>query len=896
MTWTKRWYRRLRTLLGRDAVERELDEEVAFHIEMEAEKLRREGLSPEEARRRAGVAFGGVQHAKEAVRDARWLPWAPGLSLDLRLGARMLAKSPGLTLVGGFGLAVAIGVSAGAFALVNSIFFPEVPLAEGDRIVSIVNRDPLRTVYDKRVLHDFGIWQRELRSVVDLGAFRTVQRNLVARSGVEAIPVAEMSASGFRVARIAPLLGRTLVEEDERIGAPPVAVIGERVWETRFGRNADVIGTAIRIGEVPHTIVGVMPEEFAFPVNHSWWVPLRVDPGAWPRSTGPTLDVFARLAPGATHEEAQAELSVLGRRLAAAESGPLEGALESRVMPYTDVFTNSADDDPQLKGMMRLVVGLLLVLVAMNVAVLVYARTVNRTAEIALRTALGATRRRIVTQLFAEALVLSLLAGVAGLGLVAVGLRWLDNWMKSNGDPPFWIEVGLTPGIVIHALVLSILGAAIVGLFPAFRATRDVRVTIGSAASTSEARLGGTWTALIVVQVAAALAILPPTLGALFKTIQSASRSMQGLGVPAGELLSAVFTLEADDDPALVSEDPEKAAMARAERTRVIVTRLRDRLAEEPAVAGTAVSNAMPWSGGKDRFEIEGEARDAKAAMVFYVAPGWFEVLDVDVLAGRGFMAADPPAPSDLARSVIVNRSFVRDVMGGGSAVGRRVRVASSGAEPQPWREIVGVVEDFPAGVSVPGTPTARMYFPVAVGASYMDTLTIRVRGTTAEEFAPKLRAIAASVDPRLQLDEVAPLDVIFHNETKAMGQIALGLAVFAASVLLLSAAGIHALVSFTVNKRRREIGIRAALGADARRILTGVLAHAARQIAIGVAIGLSLAVLLDRASGGELMGGTALIAIPVAAAVAIVGGLLAAVGPARRALRVNPTEAIRAE
>ena len=216
--------------------------------------------------------------------------------------------------------------------------------------------------------------------------------------------------------------------------------------------------------------------------------------------------------------------------------------------------------------------------------------------------------------------------------------------------------------------------------------------------------------------------------------------------------------------------------------------------------------------------------------------------------------------------------------------------------EEQPWLEVVGVVEDFPAGLKIPGHSSARIYHPAPAGAPYMDTLTVRLRAAGAAGLAPKLRRIAATVDPMMQVSSIATLEALYEEEMRTFGRVALGLALAAGSVLLLSAAGIHALVSFTVNKRHREIGIRAALGANPRRILTSVLAQASGQIAIGVGVGLAVALLADRASGGVLMSGTNLVLVPAAGSFAILVGLLAAAGPARRALRVEPTEAIRAE
>ena len=797
-SWTRRWARRLRTLLRRRAVERELDEELAFHLEMETEKLRRAGLSEEEARRRARLAFGGVEGAKEGVRDERWLAWAPRFTLDLRLGARMLAKAPGLAVVGGLGMAVAVALSAGFFAVFNSYFFPDLPLHEGDRVVSLVNRDPRLQYNDRRVMHDFVVWRRELRSFADLGAFRTVQRNLIAATGdVEPIDVAEMTAAGFAVARVAPLFGRTLLEADERPGAPPVLVIGEDVWRDRFDGDPGVIGRTMRLGKVEHTIVGVMPEGFAFPVYHRYWVALRVDPDAYPPGSGPRLHVFGRLAPGATHEGAQAELSLLGRRLAATRPGTPAARLEPLVVPYTDIVTQaSAEDELGTYRILRFTIVLLLVVVAMNVGVLVYARTMNRSTEIAVRTALGATRRRIVAQLFAEAFVLSSAAALLGLGMVAVGLRWLDAFLASFGTP-FWIDGGLSAGTVLHALSLSVLGAVIVGLFPALRATRELRATIGSAGAGSQARLGRTWTALIVVQVAVAVAILPP---ALLKSVELTTQSMRPAAFPAREFLSATVVVEPEVDDGGGGAGPQQADAARAERTRATLDRLLARLEEEPAVAGVALAAGKPWGGGRDAVEVEGAGRSAKVYLID-VGDGWLELLGVRVLAGRSFVAADATdtvsaggldSPTTRSagppRAVIVNRSFVDELLGGGPATGRRVRYQSDD-EPQPWLEIVGVVEDFPAGLKIPGHSSARMYHPAPAGAPYVDTLTVRLRGAEAAGFAPKLRRIAAAVDPMMQLTSIGTLDALYEEEMRTFGRVALGLAIAVGSVLLLSAA-----------------------------------------------------------------------------------------------------------
>jgi putative ABC transport system permease protein len=278
------------------------------------------------------------------------------------------------------------------------------------------------------------------------------------------------------------------------------------------------------------------------------------------------------------------------------------------------------------------------------------------------------------------------------------------------------------------------------------------------------------------------------------------------------------------------------------------------------------------------------------------VDTGYFGLFGVRVLAGRGFGAADATI-REIDRPVIVNRSFVTELLGGGDPIGRRVRYPGDGDGVNPWHTIVGVVEDFPADIKSPEERSVRAMYHLAMPGEWDEAmLMIRLRGQTPEAFAPTLRRTAMSIDPMLQLSGTKALYASYREDTRAAALLALVIALITGSVLLLSAAGIHALMSFTVTQRRREIGIRSALGASARRILASVLARAMRQLAVGVGVGLTMAVGLDLAAGGELMGGTGLLLVPGTAAFMLVVGLLAAAGPARRGLRVQPTEALRAE
>lgn len=890
MSWLNALGTRLRLVLARRAAESRMDDEFRFHLEMETEKNIRAGMRPDEARRQAALAFGGVQEHREQMRDERGAAWLSGLSLDLKLGLRMLGKAPGLAIVGGLGMALATAIGAGSFAVFNSYFWPDLPLDEGDRVVAIIDWDPRLRDNDKRVGYQFGVWRRELRSIVDLGAFRSSGRNLLSPSGEsEPIVAAEMTASGFRLARVAPFLGRPLLEDDERPGAPPVVVIGYDVWQARFRGDRDVLGHAIRMGHTLHVIVGVMPPGFEFPISHSYWVPLRLDPAPLTPGEGPELYVFGRLAPGATKEQAAAELAVTGRRLAAA--GPADRALvQPRIVPYTDIFAE-ADGDGWAVAMMQLTISLLLVLVCLNVAALVYARTISRTGEIAVRTALGASRRRIVTQLFVEAFVLSLVSAAAGLGLVAFALGYFDRIIaivSETGRAPFWIEPGISLGTVLYTLGLAALGAIIVGVLPALRATgSQLQATMAGGGTGAKARLGHTWTFLIVAQVAVAVAVLPP---ALLKGKELIDGAANDPGFPTKQFLWARFTPEArawkgDGTPLLPTRDPDLA---------VTQTALLARVRSEAGVLGATLATAIPGNEANRRVEVDlsGASLEVRTTEI---AESYFDLFDVEAVGGRMFGPNDAAMPLT-GRPVIVNRSFESDLLGGASAIGRRLRYFSPGDSSEPWLTIVGVVEDFPAHIGRFGSSNAAVYHLTAPGEIRSGILITRFQGHAPAAFAPTLRQIAASVDPTLQLFRIRPLSTTYAELGRLMGLLALAVGLVTSSVLLLSAGGIHALMSFTINQRRREIGIRSALGADARRILSSVLARAVGQLGIGVAVGLLLALLLDRWSGGEAMGPNRWAMLPVVALVMTTVGLAAAAGPARRGLRVEPTEALRSD
>ena len=438
------------------------------------------------------------------------MSWFDGFSLDLKLGGRMLVKYPGLTIVGGLAMAFAICVGTVIFEVLTLFVHPTLPLPAGERIVQIRNWDVAANDPEPRALHDFIVWRGALRSVTELGAWRDVTRNLIVAGGdARPVEVAEITASGFRIAEGAPLLGRVLVAADERPGAPPVAVLGYDVWRTRFGSDPNVLGRTVQLGNEYATVVGVMREGFAFPVSHELWMPLRTDILDQAPRSGPAITVFGVLAPGVTLETAQAELTTLGRR-AAIEQPATHEHLQPRVTPYAKLFfSDPSGEDLGILFSIYVFAVMLLVLVCGNVALLLFARAATRESELVVRSALGASRSRIVAQMFAEALVLGGVAAVVGLVAADFALRsWGVEFLEVNlGRLPFWYDLRLSPATVLFALGLTVLGSAIAGVMPALKVTRGMGSRLKQAAAGAGGlQFGGVWTAVIVVQVAVTVA------------------------------------------------------------------------------------------------------------------------------------------------------------------------------------------------------------------------------------------------------------------------------------------------------------------------------------------------------------------------------------------------------
>jgi len=917
-----------RGMRRRDAVELEMSEEFKLHEELRAEDHVRRGLSPAEARRQARLEFGSAERYKDEARHSRGLRRLDELRfswLDFKLGFRMLARYPGLTLVGGLAMAFAIWVGASTFELATQIIRPSIPLPDGDRIVAIQNWDAAASRIEPHVLHDFESWRTELKSVRELGAYRALERNLITGEGRgEPVEVAEITPSSFKLTRVPPLMGRTLVEGDERPGSTPVVVIGHDVWQRRFAGDPDVVGRTVRLASSPVTIVGVMPAGFEFPVAQSFWVPLRLNVLEHPRREGPALRVFGRLAPGASMADAQAELTALGKR-AAVDFRDTHEHLRPVVIPYAKSVVNVTGWRSVGVMSVNLPLVLLLILICGNVALLMFARAATRESEIVVRTALGAGRARIIMQLFTEALVLGSVAAVAGLAAAGAGIRWVMTIVEAEflegGRLPFWFQDQLSPATIAYAALLTVLGAVIAGVVPALKVTRAVGAQLRRAtAGGGGLRFGGVWTAIIVAQVAVTVAF--PAV-AFFVRRDATQIENTDVGFATREFLSLRLEMDRDPPPGAPA-DTSRAAFAA--RFRTTYQELARRIAAEPGVTQIAFGDRLPLMYHPHRLVL---LDDGGAAPIDQrwpagyritaasVAPDFFEAVNAPILSGRGFRASDhavergePGSPDALGGPVIVNESFVRLVVGGRNPIGRRVRYVAleewdgplgADAKPGPWYEIVGTVRDLgtavgaDVGQAAGGDPkVAAVYHVVAPGGVYPAHMGIRVAGDPTA-FGPRLRAIATATDPTLRLYNIRPLSDVMESELEFLDFWFRMLLLVSSIALILSLAGIYAVMAFTVARRTREIGVRIALGATPRSVLASIFRQPLQQVALGVLLGAVFVVVLARSAMGWFSPREIVFIVSYAGAMMVVC-LLACIVPTRRALSVEPTEALRSE
>jgi predicted permease len=786
----------------------------------------------------------------------------------------MLARYPGLTVVSVLSMSTAVAIVAGFVAFSSNLSSPDLPLDEGDRLVAIQSWDVSAGRPEPRTLWEFARWRNELTSIEGLGAFKVYSDNLITENG-QGVPVrgSAITVSAFTAARVPPLLGRPLVEADAQPGAENVAIIGYDVWRSIFGGERSVVGSTVRLGRSPFMIVGVMPRGFRFPFVDNVWIPLRDDARDWAPRQGPPIMMIGRLREGFSLEDAQAELTTVGLRVAS-EFPATHGSLQPRVIPYAHAFV-SLPITTRIGGGGILL--LILIVVCANIGVLSVARNTTREGEIAVRSALGASRSRIVVQLFTEALVLAAVAAALGLCLTIAGLGMAERLAAEHlfgGDLPFWWRGGLAPNTILYVVVLAVFSAVITGWIPALTVTnRPPRSSLQRmAAGELGLRQGAVQTWAVPALIIVSMPILALFVGQIPHSLTRV------IDIPAlerpEEFLTAVLR---------TGDRSTVGGMNRYLNTR---TELERRLLATPGVDGVTFASAMPGTlHPRQRVEIDGGTVTYATVPTARVAPGFFELLGAPVLSGREFSSGDVDPDGHAAPVVIVNESFARRAIGEVNALGRRIRIVSAQESAGPWLEVVGVVRDL--GMSLETTDRhAGLYFPLS-RATYPVAMAIHVR--RGQEGMVPLWTIGVDVDPTLDVAQVRSVGEIIDRVRIREQLTMLVITIPALLTLLLAASGIFAFMSFAVSRRTREIGIRRALGASPGRMVCGVFSGVLKQVGIGIGIGLPGTLALSQ---GFAARGSGMIVAAVAAIV--MAGLSASVVPTWRALSVQPTEAIR--
>lgn len=882
----RRFISRFVTFFRASKADSDLTREINAHLRLLEDGFVAEGMTSEEARYAAKRAFGGVEQAKEQQRDTRTFAWLTGWSIDLKLGVRMMKKTPGLTVIAVLALAVGMGAGATYFEFVTHLFRPKLSFPGADRLVGLLNWDLSKANVEDRSLYEFAEWKTQLTTVEELGAGWQVEEILTAEGGrTESARGWEISASAFRVLPTPPLYGRPLLDDDENPGAEPVIVIGEELWNTLFNADPQVIGRTVRFGVSHRTVVGVMPRSFGFPLASAFWTPMHLDKATIKRGEGPLIRMFGRLAPGAELGQAQAELETIAGRMPDPIEAGRAGATGTRasVHLYVDSFWvdfwRSASTDFLFLILYSINIPFiaLLGICAANVAQLIFARTTARESEITVRRALGASRGRIVGQFVAEALVLASIAAIVGLAAAPLALREVRKMMAV--DMPFWWNEQLRIETIAYSALLVIIAALVIGGVPALRATgpkMNARLKEAGAGGATM-RFGKLWTGVIVTQVAVTVILLLGLVSIGWIVYQQNAEAAQA-ALPKNEYFIAHVRFEQG---------------ATAERHIAVRRELQRRLNADPDVINATFAIDLPGEVDEDTISLElsstGEGRGGplKVREAVPIGSNYFETFRLPLVAGRVFTASEIEERRNV---VIVDETFVRLVLGGRSAIGQLVRESQTEQSdtPGPWQEIVGVVKDI-APAPNKTAADAMFYRPAAPGNGW--PLVVHSRRNS----VARLREVAAATDPEIRLGGVMTIERERERDTEAVGHFMMVLGIIAATTLMLAAAGIHSLISFTLASRTREIGIRTALGAAPIRIVRSILSPPFIKVVIGIIMGITpgISLIYARLDWGISVPMIVLVGVSVAAFIIAIT-VISSVWPVRRALKIPPTEALR--
>jgi len=896
MRGTKRITMWLRALASRRTLERELDEEMRFHIEMEAAKHAKRGLPADEARRRATLAFGSVEGHKESMREGRGVRGIERAGFDLRFAARQLRKTPGFTIAAVLTLALGIGGNAAVFSVVNGVLLRPLAYPDPDRIVTIAHHtrggDLPKQIPNSSATHT--VYSEGSRSFEAMALYSTWQGSLTGNDAPpDWVDVVSATRSLFDVLRIPPALGRTFSVEEDRPGGPRVVILSHALWRQRFGGDPSVIGRTVTVDGTTCEIIGVMPARFAFPTEAAQlWVPMRID-----RSdlSGFYLPGIGRLRAGVTPEQASRELTALLPRVATlvdfiSIATLRDAGLTTDVHPYLDDVVGRVR--PVLWTLWAMI-GLVLLIACVNVASLLLVRAEARRREVALRIALGAGRGHLLAQSLAESAMLLLSGTAVGVlfawSAVALLRRLAPSLLPRLGD--IRLDATVLAGTTLVAAVVAV----VCGVVPVAH-NRSVAPSSmlrgGDRAATIGRRSGQLRQLLVVAQVTMATVLLVGS-GLVLRSFQKL-RAVDP-GFRADGVITFRIALPQSGYP--TSEDVARFHYAMLDRMRAL-----------PGVFAAGATGRLPLSGDNgeaDPLRLESRAFPPNVlpplAEMRVATPGYFEAMGIPKLAGRLLERSDTERHTGV---VLVTETVVRKLMESRPAVGARVAHGLAGVKGEkPWSEVVGVVGDV-RGVALDKEPVGAVYYAMINKPGVdMDWLA-RSMVYAVRTSMPPASLIAAArnqlaqLDPTLPLAETRTLSSVVAAAQSGMRFSMIGFAVAAVIGLFMGAIGLYGVLSYVTAQRTREIGVRMALGATPTSVRAVVLRRGVAVAGIGLSVGLALAVSLRAVATPLLYGITPTdpVTLLAVSAVLLAAGALAAWLPARRASKLDPVRALRWE
>jgi len=869
-----------RNLFQKDRVDQEFSEEIQAYLDMLTEAKLRQGLSPREARRSALVEVGGVEQVEERVREIRMGSFIESVWRDVRTGVRALVHSPVFTVVIVLSFALGIGANTAIFSVVNGLLLRSLPYPESEQIVDVWHTPPQQSFpgLDKFSVSpaNYLDWKAQSTAFEQMAVYTDMGLSLSTSNDPLPLIGGAVSSDFFSVLRSNAMQGRTFTRDEEQPGRNQVVVIGHRLWQRAFGANPNIIGQTLTLNSRSFTVVGIMPAGFEFPRKAELWVPLAWDDND--RQTRSMHDylVIARLKQNVSLKQAQAEMTTISSRLE--QQYPKEntgwGAV---VIPLRQ----------DLVGDIRLAllvlfgaVGFVLLIACANVANLMLARGANRQKEIAVRIALGAGRARLVRQLLTESVLLAVSGGLLGLLLAVWGIKMLVQL----GSLPNSGDIGIDAWALGFTLLVSFGAGIIIGIVPALQFTRT---SISETLKQGSGRTGGspikqhTRKALVISEVALSLVLLIGA-GLMIRSFWKLQNVNPGFDSSNALTMSLVLS------PIRYSEPHQRLAF---------VDRAMEQIRAVPGVVSVGTTTKVPLAGGGSTqpFSIEGRPTGAIAeqpmAQTRYISSDYFRAIGIPLRQGRFFSDYDRDKSVPV---LIISEAMARRFWPGESPIGKRL--TPSFHSEQGAREIVGVVGDVKtSGLDVDAA--AMMYLPFKQAALPFMSFVVRTSSTPESLVQPVSKAIY-SIDKEQALTDVQTMEQVLRKSLSDRRFNMTLLLTFAGVALMLAAVGVYGVMNYTVTLRRRELGIRMALGAETTDVLRLVLGQGLMLTLMGVGAGLISAYALTRLMASLLYGVTATdyLTFVSVSAVLIAVGLVASYVPARRATKVNPTIALRAE